>query len=133
MIDECIDQAWSLGASDVHLETGTPLVARVRGELQSLGGAVPGDTLVQVAQDFLGTEGWAQFRERGSADLSVAVGGVRCRINFFQTVRGLAVAIRLLAPAIRDLQGCNLHPDFRKLIEAPSGLVIISGPTGSGK
>ena len=133
MIDDWIDQAWSLGASDLHLETGTPLVARVRGELQSLGGAVPGDTLVQVAQDYLGTEGWAQFRERGSADLSVAVGGVRCRINFFQTVRGLAVAIRLLAPAIRDLQGCNLHPDFRKLVEATTGLVIISGPTGSGK
>jgi twitching motility protein PilT len=133
MIDEWIDQAWSLGASDLHLEAGTPLVARVRGELQTLGGAVPGDALVQAAQDFLGAEGWAQFRERGSADLSVAIGGVRCRVNFFQTVRGLAVAIRLLAPSIKDLHGCNLHPDFRKLIDATTGLVIISGPTGSGK
>ena len=133
MIDEWIDQAWLLGASDLHLEAGTPLVVRVRGELQISGGAVPGDALVQAAQDFLGAEGWAQFRERGSADLSVAVSGVRCRINFFRTVRGLAVAIRLLAPSIKDLHGCNLHPDFRKLIEATTGLVIISGPTGSGK
>ena len=133
MIDEWIGQAWSLGASDLHLEAGTPLVVRVRGELQISGGAVPGDALVQAAQDFLGAEGWAQFRERGSADLSVAVSGVRCRINFFRTVRGLAVAIRLLAPSIKDLHGCNLHPDFRKLIEATTGLVIISGPTGSGK
>jgi twitching motility protein PilT len=133
VIDEWIDQAWSLGASDLHLEAGTPLVARVRGELQAISGAVPGDALVRAAQDFLGAEGWAQFRERGSADLSVAIGGVRCRINFFQTVRGLALAIRLLAASIKDLHGCNLHPDFRKLIEATTGLVIISGPTGSGK
>jgi twitching motility protein PilT len=133
IFDEWIEQAWSTGASDLHLEAGTPLVARVRGELQIIDGGVPGEALVQAAQDILGAEGWAQFRERGSADLSVAVAGVRCRINFFQTVRGLAVAIRLLAPSIKDLHGCNLHPDFRKLIEATTGLVIISGPTGSGK
>src|ERR1700733_11991408 len=133
IVDEWIEQAWSLGASDLHLETGTPLVARVRGELQTIGGAAPADTLVQAAQDLLGAEGWAQFRERGSADISVAVGGVRCRVNFYQTVRGLAIAIRLLAPSIKDLQGCNLHPDFKKIIEATTGLVIISGPTGSGK
>ena len=133
VVDEWIERAWSLGASDLHLEAGTPLVARVRGELQTVGGVVPGETLVQAAQDFLGPEGWAHFRDRGSADLSVAIGGVRCRVNLFQTVRGVAAAIRLLAPSVLDLAGCNLHPDFRKLIEATTGLVIISGPTGSGK
>jgi twitching motility protein PilT len=81
----------------------------------------------------LAAEGWASFKERGSADISMAISGVRCRINFFQTVRGIAVAVRLLAPAIKDLHACNLHPDFRKLIEATTGLVIIAGPTGSGK
>ena len=133
VVDEWIERAWSLGASDLHLEAGTPLVVRVRGELQTVGGVVPGDTLVQAAQDFLGPEGWAHFRDRGSADLSVVIGGVRCRVNFFQTVRGVAAAVRLLAPSVMDLAGCNLHPDFRKLIEATTGLVIISGPTGSGK
>jgi twitching motility protein PilT len=133
IFDEWIGQAWSLGASDVHLEAGTPLVARVRGDLQTLGGPVAGDVLVQAAQDFLGAEGWQQFRDRGSADISVAVGGVRCRVNFYQTVRGMAVAVRLLTPSISDLHGCNLHADFRKLIDATTGLIIISGPTGSGK
>ena len=133
MFDEWIEHAWSLGASDLHLETGTPLVVRVRGDLQTVGGVVSGDTLVQAAEGFLGTLGWAQFKERGSADISVAIGGVRCRVNFFQTVRGVGIAVRLLAPSIKDLHGCNLHPDFRKLIEPTTGLVIISGPTGSGK
>ena len=133
VIDEWIDHAWSLGASDVHLEAGTPLVARIRGELQSVGSAVPGDILVQAAQDCLGAAGWAQFKERGSADISLTIGAIRCRVNFFSTVRGMAIAVRLLAPTIKDLQGCNLHPDFKKLIEATTGLIIISGPTGSGK
>jgi twitching motility protein PilT len=133
IVDEWIEHAWSLGASDLHLEAGTPLVARVRGELQTVGGVVSGDTLVQAAQDFLGAEGWSNFKGRGSADISVAIGGVRCRVNFFQTLRGVAAAIRLLAPRVMDLHGCNLHPDFKRLIEATTGLVIISGPTGSGK
>jgi twitching motility protein PilT len=133
IVEEWIEQAWSLGASDLHLETGTPPVVRVRGDLQTLGGAMPGEVLVQAAQNLLGALDWAEFRKRGSADLSAAISGVRCRINFFRTVRGIGVAIRLLEPAIKDIQGCNLHPDFRKLIEATTGLLIISGPTGSGK
>ncbi|HEV7612285.1 MAG TPA: ATPase, T2SS/T4P/T4SS family [Steroidobacteraceae bacterium] len=133
IVDEWIEHAWSLGASDLHLEAGTPLVARIRGDLQTVGGLIPGDLLAQAAHHLLGVAGWTQFTQHGSADISMAIGGVRCRVNFFQTVRGIAAAIRLLTPSIKDLQGCNLHPDFRKLVDAKTGLVIISGPTGSGK
>jgi twitching motility protein PilT len=133
IIQEWVGKAHSLGASDLHLETDAPVVVRVRGELQAIGGALAAERLLQGAQDLLGAEGWAQFRARGSADISAALSGVRCRASLFKTVRGLAVAIRLLAPSIKDLRACNLHPDFRKFLEAPSGLVIIAGPTGSGK
>jgi twitching motility protein PilT len=133
VLEDLVEKARSLGASDLHLETGTPAVARIRGELQTVGGVVTGERLVQAGQNLLGAEGWAQFKVRGSADMSVAISGSRCRANFFRTVRGMAIAIRLLAPSIKDLRACNLHPDFRKLIDAPTGLVIISGPTGSGK
>jgi twitching motility protein PilT len=131
--DEWIDKARSLGASDLHLESNTPLVARIRGELQTAGGVVASDQLSQAAHELLGAEGWAEFRERGSADMAVSIRGVRCRASFFRTVRGVAIAVRLLAPSIKDIRACNLHPDFRKLTEASTGLVIISGPTGSGK
>jgi twitching motility protein PilT len=133
VLEDLVEKARSLGASDLHLETGTPAVARIRGELQTVGGVVTGERLVQAGQTLLGAEGWAQFKVRGSADMSIAISGSRCRANFFRTVRGMAIAIRLLAPSIKDLRACNLHPDFRKLIDAPTGLVIISGPTGSGK
>jgi twitching motility protein PilT len=131
--EEWIEQAYSLGASDLHLEADTPIVARIRGDLQTVGSAVSGATLMQVAHNLLGPERWPDFVERGSADLSESVGGIRLRANFFQTVRGLALAIRLLAPSVKDLSSCNLHKDLGKLIESASGLIIVSGPTGSGK
>jgi|SRR5271165_4698627 len=133
LFDEWIEQAYAAGASDLHLEAGTPVVVRIRGELQTVGQSVAGDTLAQVSRNLMGEEGWAQFAARGSADLSASTGGIRCRINFFQTLRGMAAAIRLLTPAIKDLRACNLHPEFRKLLDASTGLIIVSGPTGSGK
>jgi twitching motility protein PilT len=130
---EWIGKARALGASDLHLEAGTAVVARIRGELQALAPALPGEALLQASQDLLGAEGWTRFRQQGSADLSFALAGARCRASFFRTVRGIAVAIRLLTPSIRDLRSCNLHPDLRRLIAGSAGLVLICGPTGSGK
>jgi twitching motility protein PilT len=128
-----IQTARKRGASDLLLEGGTPVVARVRGELQPVGEPTPAAELKQMGQELLGAEGWEQFIARGSADLSVVVGGTRCRINLYQTLRGLALAIRLLSPSVNDLRNCNLHPDFRALVQAHSGLVVVSGPTGCGK
>lgn len=133
IFEEWIEKARALGASDLHLEANTPAVARIRGELQAAGGIVPGERLVQAGQDLLGPDAWAQFKIRGSADIAVSIRGVRCRASFFLTVRGVGIAIRLLAPSVKDIRACNLHPDFRRLTEATTGLVIISGPTGSGK
>jgi twitching motility protein PilT len=131
--EDWIEQAYTLGASDLHLEAGTPIVARIRGQLQTVGAVVADTTLAHVARELLGGERWHEFTERGSADLSLALGGIRLRVNFFRTIRGIAAAIRLLAPSVKDLRVCNLHKDFSKLIEPTVGLIIISGPTGSGK
>lgn len=132
-LKEWIQKGRELGASDLHLESGTPLVARVRGDLAAIGEPIPAQRVNEAGRELLGGEAWAQFLERGSADVSMAVGGLRCRLSLFRTIRGIAIAVRLLAPAVGDLRACNLHPDLRRLIEAESGLVVISGPTGSGK
>ncbi len=122
-----------LGASDVHLEGGSALAARIGGELRAVGPVLAGDQIVQAGKDTLGSEAWAGLMERGSADVSLVVGGTRCRVNLYRTIRGLAIAVRLLAPSVSDLRACNLHPDLRKLIDPSTGLVVISGPTGCGK
>ena len=130
---DSILKARKIGASDLHLEAGTAMVARVRGELVAIGEVLTGPQLMEMAKELLTAEDWADFNARGSADISLVVAGTRCRINFYRTIRGLAMATRLLASAVGDLRACNLHPDLRRLVAAPTGLVIVSGPTGSGK
>ena len=132
-LKDWIQKGRELGASDLHLESGTPLVVRIRGDLAPVGEPIPAQRIVAEGRELLGSEAWAQFLERGSADVSLAAGGMRCRLSLFRTIRGIAIAVRLLAPSVNDLRACNLHPDLRRLIEAESGLVVISGPTGSGK
>jgi twitching motility protein PilT len=133
IFQEWIRKARELGASDLHAEADGPLIVRVRGALQPLGETSSAAALRRAGEELLGAEGWAAFLSRGSADVSVEVAGTRCRINLFRTIRGIAVAARLLSPSIRDLRSCNLHPDLRRLIAPTTGLVVISGPTGSGK
>jgi twitching motility protein PilT len=130
---EWIRKARELGASDLHAEADAPVIVRVRGRLQSLGETSSTEDLQRAGEELLGTDGWAGLLSRGSADISLEVAGTRCRLNLFRTVRGIAFAVRLLAPAIKDLRSCNLHPDLARLTEPTTGLVIISGPTGSGK
>jgi len=132
-LNDWIRKARELGASDLHLEAGTPPVARIRGDLAAIGEPIPAQRITRAARELLGEEAWAQFLERGSADVSVAAASMRCRVSLFRTIRGIAIAVRLLAPSINNLRACNLHPDLRKLIEAESGLAVISGPTGCGK
>jgi twitching motility protein PilT len=132
-LSEWIRKARELGASDLHAEADAPVIVRVRGKLEPLGESASAVDLQRIGEELLGTEGWAGISSRGSADVSQEVAGTRCRINLFRTVRGIAFAVRLLAPSVKDLRCCNLHPDLRRLTEATTGLVIISGPTGSGK
>jgi twitching motility protein PilT len=133
MLAEWVSKARALGASDLHLQAGTPVVVRVRGELSAISEALPAGRVAEMGRELLGNEHWEQFRGRGSADLSINVAGTRCRVNLFQTIRGVALAVRLLTSSTNTLKSCNLHPDLSRLTEAQTGLVIVSGPTGSGK
>jgi twitching motility protein PilT len=132
-LKESVLKARKLGASDLHLEAGTAQVARVRGELVPIGETLSVAQLMEMIRELLSPDDWAGFEARGSADTSVVISGTRCRINTYKTIRGLAVAVRLLAPTAGDLRACNLHPELKRLVSASTGLAIVSGPTGCGK
>jgi twitching motility protein PilT len=132
-VEAWVVKAHALGASDLHLEAGTPVVVRVREELLTIGENIGDAQLLAMTRNLLGEEVLAQVSQQGSADISTTVGGTRCRINVYRTVRGLAMAVRLLISSTNDLRRSNLHPDLRKLVDARAGLAIVSGPTGSGK
>jgi twitching motility protein PilT len=131
-LETLIASAKQQGASDLHLESGLPAALRIRGTLRTAGEPIAPQVLSGFAREILG-EHWQQFLERRSADLSKTISGVRCRINILQTARGIGFAIRLLASFQATLETLNLHPDFKKFIAHPHGLILISGPTGSGK
>jgi twitching motility protein PilT len=128
-----VRQGREKGASDLLLESGTQPVYRIRGELVPAGDAVAPDALLGMAREILGEERWEEFVTRRSADLSLTLAGTRCRVNLFQTVRGIGFAVRLLSSFQNNLSDCNLHPDLRRFTLPKSGLVVISGATGSGK
>lgn len=121
------------GASDLHLEPGLPLAIRVRGALRVQGEPMQAGVLAEFARSLIGTEEWGQFLARRSFDMSKTIAGSRCRINILQSSRGVGFAIRLLPSFETTLESLNLHPEFKKLVDFSHGLILISGPTGSGK
>lgn len=132
-LESFVALAASNGASDLHLEAGLPLALRIRGTLRTLGQPVPGATLLEIARELIGEEHWPHFVEQRSFDLSKTIKGVRCRINILQTARGVGFAIRLLAAFTTTLDKLNLHSDLKKFVTNTHGLILVSGPTGSGK
>src|SRR3954471_9934245 len=132
-LETLVAQAASNGASDLHLEAGLPAALRIRGALRTTGEPVPADLLLQFARGIIGEAHWPEFLARRSHDMSRTIRGVRCRINILQSARGVGFAIRLLATFTATLEKLNLHPDLKKLVAPTNGLLLVSGPTGSGK
>lgn len=132
-LEQLVEWAAAQDASDLHLESGLPAAIRVRGTLRMNGEPLSARHLADQARLLLGPEAWQEFLHRKSADLSRTLAGVRCRINVLQSYRGVGFAIRLLASFQATVEKLNLHPDLKKFVAQSHGLVLLSGPTGSGK
>jgi twitching motility protein PilT len=132
-LEPLVTMARKQGASDLHLEPGLPAAVRIRGALRTVGEPLPAKSLLGIAQALIGEAQWPVFLERRSFDMSRTIQGVRCRINVLQSARGVGFAIRLLASFQATLEKLNLHPDLGQLTERTCGLILVSGPTGSGK
>lgn len=128
-----ITRAAALHASDVHLMDGEAPVIRVDGRLRPLANGVSVN-LTALLGPSLDAAAERRLASGASADLGLSVDGVgRCRLNVFQTSRGRAAAIRLLRAAPPALAQLRLPVSLDDLVELPHGLVIVCGPTGSGK
>lgn len=132
-LSELVRAAHRSGASDLHLEPGLPPAFRVHGRLDVQRGPLSRDATRAMAQELAGNAGWQEFLATRSLDLARTVAGVRCRINVLQSRKGVGLAVRLLPASSPSLDGLNLHPSLADLADQPHGLVLVSGPTGSGK
>jgi twitching motility protein PilT len=135
-IDELLEQCVSLGASDLHITVGSPPVVRVRGKLEVIEGTEPLDaeTTQTLLYRILSTEQQKRLELDKQIDLAHEVPGVaRFRVNVFFQRETLGAALRQIPQDIKSLEELGLPASLHELTTKPRGLVLITGPTGSGK
>ncbi|HMI93044.1 MAG TPA: type IV pilus twitching motility protein PilT [Polyangiales bacterium] len=122
------------GASDLHISAGQPPLVRVHGDLRRLELAAlsPADAR-KLIYEAMSDEQRRTFTERLELDFSFAVAEQRFRVNAFMQNRGPGAVLRSIPSAIPSLGDLALPEVVRRLAEQEKGLVLVTGPTGSGK
>ncbi|WP_042354906.1 type IV pilus twitching motility protein PilT [Bacillus rubiinfantis] len=134
-IDLLLKAGFELKASDIHLTVGVPPIVRINGELKRLGKdpLIPADT-EEMARAIIPNGMWEKFKNRGELDFSYGLPGVsRFRVNAYFQRSCIAMAIRVIPTRIPTLDELELPPVIKKIADKPYGLVLVTGPTGSGK
>ncbi|HTF56085.1 MAG TPA: PilT/PilU family type 4a pilus ATPase, partial [Planctomycetota bacterium] len=121
--------------SDLHLKIGRPPLMRLSGEIVPTDGpAVTGPDLDGILKQLLGAEGLARLQRDGETDAAYAVPELaRFRINAFRRMGHFGVIARAIPLQVPTLDSMNLPPAIKDLLNVPQGLVLVTGPTGSGK
>ena len=135
-IDELLGVLVEHNASDLHLAAGSPPVIRVNGRLQrvhELEKLTPEDTRTIVYR-ILSTEQQKLLETRRQIDFSYSVPGTaRFRVNAYFQRTSVGAAFRLIPAEIKSLDELNVPPRLYELADMARGLVLVTGPTGSGK
>ncbi len=122
-------------ASDLHLSTGEPPALRVRGDLKrSENQPLSGSDVLRLVESIMNDEQKAELKDNWECDFATALEGVgRYRVNAFIQHRGPGSVLRLIPSEIPTLESLGLTPIFKELCTRERGLVLVTGPTGSGK
>ncbi len=124
-------------ASDVHFTEGAAALMRVDGDLTLIPGhsqPLSGTWLEAAMRGVMNPHQQRTFEAENEVDLAYAIPGTgRFRVNIFRQLGRLAGAFRLIPNAIRTLDELSMPPVARELALKPRGLVLVTGPTGSGK
>lgn len=133
--EDWLRAAVRLDASDVHFNPGQPPRFRIAGDLRPAGSEplTAADTL-DMARQLLTREQLAELERRGEVDFALELPEAgRCRGNAYRQRGRVNVALRLLQPAVPPLEALGLPPLAAELAARRQGLVLVTGPTGSGK
>jgi twitching motility protein PilT len=134
-LEHILRAAYELGASDVHLTVGVPPIMRIHGELKQYGKEIlkPDDTRA-MGQAIIKEEHWSTFEEKGELDYSYSIPGLsRFRVNTFLQRSTISHAFRIVPSQIPTLEELQLPDVLKQISEKHQGLVLVTGPTGSGK
>jgi twitching motility protein PilT len=135
-IDDLLEQMVARGASDLHVSVGSKPAIRVHGEvtrLEEYDSLTPEDAQ-QLMYQVLSSEQQKNFEVKRQLDFAHGVPGLaRFRVNVYFQRGSVGAAFRLIPEAIKTLEELGLPPSLHTLAEKPRGLVLVTGPTGSGK
>ena len=135
-IDDLLELVVARGASDLHLTVGSNPAARVDGQIERLEEIEPlrPDDTQQLMYQILSSEQQKNFEIKRQLDFAYGVPGLaRFRVNVYFQRGSVGAAFRLIPEAIKTLEELGLPPSLHELAEKPRGLVLVTGPTGSGK
>ncbi len=123
------------GASDFHLTVGRPPMLRASGEIETIRYRVVTEAdFTEMLQPITATKLWAEYVKSGDIDFSYEIPGVaRYRVNLFRQQRGAGAVFRVIPTKIMTIDQLGLPPQVKRVAQFRSGLVLVTGPTGSGK
>ena len=122
-------------SSDLHLSAGLPPMIRVDGDLRKLN-VPPLDhkEVIKIIYDIMNDKQRKEYEEHLEIDFSFEMTNIaRFRVNAFNQSRGAAAVFRTIPSKILTIDDLNLPPIFTEMARLPKGLVLVTGPTGSGK
>lgn len=134
-VDDLLKLVVERGGSDLHLAVGVPPVLRIDGELMptDYGRLTPQDTQ-RLAYDILTDEQIQRFEATLELDFSYSLAKVsRFRVNVYRDKGTVAAAFRVIPARILSIRELGLPPILEELARKPRGLILVTGPTGSGK
>jgi twitching motility protein PilT len=123
------------GASDLHLSVGRPPMFRVDGKIDPIRyRTLSNGDFKSLVEPITPPALWKQFEETGDVDFAYELPGVsRFRVNLFRQERGFGAVMRNLSSSLITIQKLKLPQSVERIVDLKAGLVLVTGPTGSGK
>ena len=134
-IDDLFALQHDRGASDLHLFAGSPPALRVRGDMEKIADeALDDDELREMLFEILTPGQRQEIEETGDLDFGYEVAGIaRYRCNYFKQKNGIGAVFREIPSTVLTVDQLGLPQVLKQLAMLPRGLVLLTGPTGSGK
>jgi twitching motility protein PilT len=134
-IDQFFEVLIEAKASDLHIGVGEPPKIRVHGTVAPIRPEpITNDEAAYMMHEIAGDKGWATFEERGDFDFAYEMNeDSRFRCNFLKQVRGYGAVFRLIPTKIATLEQLGVPQVIKSFGNIRGGLVLVTGPTGSGK
>jgi len=134
IIREILKHAIRIGASDIHLEENSPIAMRVNSEIKISSQNLSTMEMGELLNELLSEEELNKFNKTSDLDSSLGLEGLsRIRINAYKANDKKCLTLRILSDNIPEWQNIGLPKEFIKLAEVEKGLILCTGPTGSGK